>query len=328
MVVLVAVLMVAFMITVIFSVDVAYMHLVNTQLRSATDAAAKAAVETLTRTENVAAARQAAQEIAAANLVAGRPLELDPADIEFGRADTSRADDRIVFVEGGAPLSAARINGRRTDDSPSGSVRLFFAGLLGRPRFETSLSATASRRDRDLCLVVDRSGSMAGTKIRDLKDAVTIFLNALGETPQDEEVGLASYSSDATLDHQLTEDLSLIDATMRGLNAQGMTNIGGGIDVGRAILNNGRNSQFVEKTMIVMTDGIHNTGTDPIGAADRTNRDGIVIHAITFGNNADQNRMRRVATITGGTYNHAPNGTALKRIYREIALTLQTQLTD
>jgi uncharacterized protein YegL len=328
MLVLLAMLMAAFLVSVLFSVDVAYMQLVNTQLRSATDAAAKAAVDTLSRTEDTARAVQAAKAIAHANLVAGHPLQLDDADIEFGRGVANQATGRITFVPGGLPLSAVRITGRKLQGSASGSARLFFGGFLGQPRYETQLAATATRRDRDICLVVDRTGSMRGTKIQDLKEAVTIFLSALGETAQDESVGLASYSSDATRDHQLTSDLSVIDRTMRGMEARGRTNIGGGIDAGRQILNAGRDGRFVEKTMIVMTDGRHNIGIDPIPAAGRAEDDGIVIHAITFGSDADVGRMERVAWITGGTYNHAPNGEALKRIYRDIALTLATQLSD
>jgi Mg-chelatase subunit ChlD len=169
---------------------------------------------------------------------------------------------------------------------------------------------------------------MSGTKIADLKEAVSIFLSALGETAQDESVGLASYSTAATRDHDLTQDLADIDAEMQQMTANGYTNIGGGIDVGRAILNDGRSTNFVEKTMILMTDGLHNTGTDPIAAAGRAELDGIVVHTITFGADADSVRMTDVARITGGTYNHAPDGEELKRIYREIALTLATQLSD
>ena len=327
MLVLIAFLLVAFFITVIFSVDVAYMHLVNSQLRAATDAAAKAATDTLSRTEDVDAARQAAKDLAAANLVGGQPLVLSDGDIVFGSSHTA-TNGSVSFTPGGTPLSATRILGRRTAGSPSGDVPLFFGGLIGTPRYSTSLQATASRRDRDICLVVDRSGSMSGQKIIDLKDAVTIFLATLNETPQDEFVGLASYSSSPSLDQPLTETLPLVDSAMQSLNASGLTNIGGGIDVGRGILNNGRNSGFVEKTMILMTDGRHNTGTSPEDAAARAIADGIVIHTITFGAGASQTRMEDIADSAGGTFNHAPNGEALKDIYREIALTLQTQLTE
>ena len=327
MLVLIAFLLVAFFITVIFSVDVAYMHLVNTQLRTATDAAAKAATDTLSRTEDVGLARQAAKDVAALNFVAGQPLVLDDADIVFG-ASAAGAGDSINFVAGGLPLSATRIQGLKTAGSSSGDVGLFFGGLIGTPRYETSLQAIASRRDRDICLVVDRSGSMGGQKIIDLKSAVTVFLATLNQTPQEEFVGLASYSTNATQDQGLTVDLTQVDSTMQGLSAAGTTNIGGGIDAGRAILNNGRNSSFVEKTMIVMTDGRHNTGTNPEDAADRALADGIVIHSITFGGGAQQQRMEDIALLTGGTFNHAPNGARLIEIYREIALTLATQLTE
>jgi uncharacterized protein YegL len=328
MLVLIATLLVVFLVAVIFSVDVAYMQLVNSQLRSSTDAAAKAAVDTLSRTEDTAMALQAAKDIARKNLVAGRPLILDNEDIEFGRGIRNQTTGRITFLPNEMPLSAVRITGNKLNGSSSGSARLFFGGILGQPRYETTLAATAARQDRDICLVVDRSGSMRGTKIQELKDAIAIFLSALGETAQSESVGLASYSSDATGDHVLTQDLSQIDDTMQEISANGRTNIGGGIDAGREILNAGRDNRFVEKTMIVMTDGLHNIGTDPIPAAGRASVDGIVIHAITFGSDADASRMQQVADITGGTYNHAPDGEELKRIYREIALTLSTQLSD
>lgn len=327
MLVLIAVLLIAFFVTVIFSVDVAYMQLVNTQLRTATDAAAKAAVDTLTRTEDIAAARAAAIRVAEENLVAGRPLVLDADDIEFGNSNIG-ASGQVQFTPGGVPLSAARILGDKTAGSTSGDVPLFFGGLIGRSRYQTQLTATASRRDRDIALVVDRSGSMSGQKIADLKSAITIFLQTLSLTPQDEEVGLASYATTASINMPLTIDMSLVDAQMRALPARGTTNIGGGIDAGRDILNNGRGSQFVEKTMILMTDGRHNTGTAPEGAAVRAANDGITIHTITFGAGADQSRMRRIADRTGGLFNHAPNGERLREIYRDIALTVLTQLTN
>ena len=70
MLILVAVLLIVLIVTVVFSVDVAYMQLTRTQLRSATDAAARAAAESLSRTQDTAQARAAAKAIATKNLVA------------------------------------------------------------------------------------------------------------------------------------------------------------------------------------------------------------------------------------------------------------------
>ena len=327
MVILILFMLVAFLVMVVFSVDVAYMQLVRTQLRSATDAAAKAATDTLSATEDTNQAAAAAREMARLNQVANQPLLLDADDVEFGRAAV-QSDGSIQFVPNGTPLGATHVRGRRTADSLSGEVPLVFGQLLNVRTFHPIIESTASRRDRDICLVVDRSGSMAGSKMTDLKDAVDVFLDSLGDTPQDEYVGLASYATSPLLESDLVTDLPLLSQLMSAMVASGRTNIGGGIDVGRGILNRGRGKGFVEKTMVLMTDGIHNTGTDPIEAANRAASDGIVIHAITFGQGAQQSLMRQVATITGGTFNHAPDRAALLRIYRDIALTLITQLTE
>src|SRR3990172_10722331 len=83
-VVLAALMMIVFLASVAFSVDVAYMQLTKMKLRAATDAAARAAGEGLSRAQDTDYARQAAKDIAAANLVAGQPLLLDDSDIIFG----------------------------------------------------------------------------------------------------------------------------------------------------------------------------------------------------------------------------------------------------
>ena len=56
--------------------------------------------------------------------------------------------------------------------------------------------------------------------------------------------------------------------------------------------------------------------------------EGIKIHTITFGSNADEERMREVADIGGGRHLHALSRDELVEAYREIALTLGTLLTE
>ena len=55
-----------------FAVDIARMHLTRSELRTATDAAARAAVENVSRTNDLQQARDAAVAIAQQNMVAGR----------------------------------------------------------------------------------------------------------------------------------------------------------------------------------------------------------------------------------------------------------------
>jgi hypothetical protein len=55
---------------------------------------------------------------------------------------------------------------------------------------------------------------------------------------------------------------------------------------------------------------------------------GTVIHAITFGNDADRAVMQEVARIGKGRYFHASDNSQLAQVFREIALTLSSILTE
>jgi hypothetical protein len=325
--VLIAVLMIIFLATVAISVDVAYMQLVRSELRASTDAAAKGAVVTLGLTGDVAAARQQAMEIARQNTVAGRDLILESQDIVFGSGQLN-ADGSIDFIPNASPYCAAQVTGRKLGSSPSGSAALFFGGLLGTPEFETSLDAIAAFRDRDMVVVVDRSDSMSGGPFIQLQAAVDVFLQALEENQTNERVGLASYAEMAFPECNLTTDLAYVRAVMNSLStARARTNIGDGIDMGRYLLVADPGAGLREKVMIVMTDGYHNMGTDPLVAAVRARDSGIMIHTVTFGWYADRVLMQQVADITGGTHLHAPDGVALVEAFRQLALMRRVVLT-
>ncbi len=327
MMILIAIMMVGFMITVAFSIDIAHMHLSRTELRTATDAASKAAAATLSETYSEELAIKRGQEIAAANLVHGDPLLLDPKDFVFGHSK-EQVSGKFAFTAGQTPKNSVQVNGRRTSDSPSGPVPLFFGNFMGMRFFQPYCLASATYIERDVVLVVDRSGSMQGQKFLDLIDAIDTFTATLDETPVDEQVGLASYSDYATSDVPLTEDLAAITAGLKSLSVGGYTSISRGMRAGEVVLNGSRGVEFVERTMIVMTDGLHNRGPEPREAAADLAASGVTIHTITFGSDADRSRMQEVASIGGGRHYHADNGLQLREIYREIALTLSTMITQ
>ncbi|TWU40719.1 von Willebrand factor type A domain protein [Novipirellula artificiosorum] len=327
MLVLIVFMLIGFMMAVTFSVDIAQMHLSRTELRSATDAASKAAALELSMTLDRDLAVQRGQQIAALNTVNNQPLIIDAGEFEFGHSEESLSG-KFDFVSNQTPLNSVKVNGKRTVDSPSGAVPLFFGNMVGFSFFEPQSHATATYIERDVVLVVDRSGSMAGQKISDLRAAIDIFVATLNDTSVDEQVGLASYNDQSTQDVQLTPNLSQISSAMGSMPVGGWTSISRGMDAGEAIMNNSRDSNFVERTMIVMTDGQHNRGAEPRTSATRIAADGVTIHTITFGAGADIVRMREVATIGGGKHYHAASGAELREIYREIALTLSTMMTE
>lgn len=318
----------AFMVTVAFAVDIAYMHLVKSELRSATDAAAKASAETLARTQDTALALARGKDIAERNSVANQGLTLRDADFEFGKSELNPSG-KFVFTRNGRPINSVRVNASRDRGSPDGSVPLFFGKIFNINQFEPEETATATYVQRDIVLVVDRSGSMLDdNKFAGLQGALGIFNATLRVSPIEERIGLASYATTATQDVELTDDLTRIETALRGMVVSGFTNISGGIDAGGQIMSRGRSRDFVERTMIVLTDGMQNRGRQArLAAIDEVAR-GTTIHAITFGRDADRRTMQEVAQIGSGRYFHADDNSQLGQIFREIALTLSSILTQ
>jgi hypothetical protein len=359
MLVLIAVCLPLCVIMAAFAVDVAWMQLARTELRSATDAAARAGAKELSMSQDINAARARAKEAARRNKVAGEPLALADSDIEIGNG-TQAPGQRFQFVPSEVRPNAVRITGQRTQGSAAGPVDLLFAGVLGVREFEPLERATSTQLDRDICLVVDRSGSMMGslnggptpsgdcdpphpTQSRwgALAVAVQAFLVELDKTVQDEHVALVSYSSDttecgntykiSTIDSDLVSDYGVIRDELARIGSKpvkGRTAISAGLDNGIVVLSGSQTRPFAVKTIILMTDGIHNLGPEPVLSAQEAAAQDIVVHTITFSSDADIQRMQEVAAASGGKHFHAPNAQELVRIFKEIAATLPVLLTE
>ena len=362
-VVFAALMMIVFLASVAFSVDVAYMQLTKVKLRSATDAAARAAGEGLSRVQDLDYARQAAKDIAAANLVAGQPLLLDDSDIVFGKS-SQQSSGAWAFAPNGEPINAVRVFGRRTREAPSGSVPIFFGRVFQVYDFEPTQAATVVRLDRDICLVVDRSSSMklyltdsqptmstsdprfcqppdmSLSRWGALSVAVQRFVDALATTPQTEHVALVSYASNYTAcsysnnaadtNCPLSENHSVVTSAMATLSTKkfnGATNIGAGILKGIEVLTSSSARPYAAKTMVLMSDGHYTVGTQPSLIAPQAAAEDILIHTISFGE-ADQDEMAAIADATGGNHYHAPDAATLQDIFEEIALTLPVVFTD
>ncbi|QDU38972.1 von Willebrand factor type A domain protein [Maioricimonas rarisocia] len=361
---LVALLLIIFIGMVAFMVDVAFMQLVQTQLRIAVDAAARASGESLSRTQDLDLARAAAKSLASQNLVAGEALILDDSDIIAGKV-TQQENGKWTFDSAGTPVNGLQVTGRRTDGSPCGPVPLYFAQIFQSYQFETSKSAVVVRLDRDICLVVDRSSSMKLTventapymsgsdprmclpplpdsRWQALEDAGAVFSSTLASTETVEYVALVSYASNGTwcalsntssnVDLDLTSDLTALDTSLTSIGNtifNGGTEISSGIDTAVTVLTNSANTRpYAAKTMVVLTDGHQQGGRSPIDAAADAAAAHITVHTITFSNGANQPQMAAVAAAGGGDHYHASDEAALEDVFREIALTLPVMLTE
>jgi len=332
------------------------MELNRTEMYIAADAAARAGGRELMIDRDQAAATKRAIEFAGRNEVATAPMLLSSGDIIFGRSVRGPSNGRHVFTPGGSNPNSLQVTVRRTNSSPSGPITLLMPNVLGSTSFETQQTAISTLVDLDIALVLDRSGSMAYAanekaifpplpgsaplgwtfgdeappicRWRDVVASVQVFLNEVTASPADEFVSLSTYSDNAKVDQALTNNLGVI---LSGMNvytqnfASGATNIGGGINSGASALSGGRPGAI--KVIIVLTDGIYNTGPDPISAAKAAGKKGIQIFTITFSNEADQSRMKSIASQAGGTHFHANSKNDLQIVFKEIARRLPTLLT-
>lgn len=155
-----------------FAINSAHMQLTRTQLMVATDAATRAGGRAFSETQSVDSGIQAAAATAAMNVVNGEPLILKTGDsdgeIIFGvGTQEGGVASRYGFsplstaaVRGGVTASAFKVIGNRTNGSLNSPVPLILPGLLGVKEFEVSWPSVAMQVDRDISLVLDRSGSM------------------------------------------------------------------------------------------------------------------------------------------------------------------------
>jgi Ca-activated chloride channel family protein len=244
--VLVAFLMIVLAGLAAFSINVVFMETTRTELRAACDAAAKAAIVQLGSTQSESSARAFAQNIASRNSVAGQPLSLTNSQIVFGNAARD-ASGKFIFTPNAYPLNSARVNA-------DVQVNMLVRGLLSTNGFRPTMTSTAARIDHDICLVLDRSASMAfdlsnkefqypsdrssgttfqnyflppsptGSRWKMLSDAVGVFVTTLQTRQLNAQVAVVTYSENFTFgeysstraskDVSLTKDYTKVTTAM------------------------------------------------------------------------------------------------------------------
>lgn len=335
------------------------MELTRTELQIAADASCRAAGRAYAATGSQEAAILVAQDTASRNTVAGQPMPMEANDLVFGFASRAGLDQRYTFQANVAPFNAVNI---RADSLVAAGESLRFPISFGNQSviFRPVQVATCAQVELDVCLVVDRSGSMAfgsdetadplrlpmrapvgwtfgqavppQSRWSEAQAAVTAFLDVLNASPQQELVSLATYNHATYPELPLSSNYAPIIARLDAYSAAfeaGGTNIGGGINEGIGLMATSPNRRnFAVKAAIVLTDGIHNWGTHPIDGAYNAASQNVVLYTVTFSNEADQGLMTNVASIGAGQHYHATNQAELVAAFESIARSLPLLLTE
>jgi uncharacterized protein YegL len=156
-------------------------------------------------------------------------------------------------------------------------------------------------------LVLDRSGSMSGAKIQQLKVGANFWVDYVNEA---EELGVISYATTETVDVGRSAVPAAAaqpawrtarHSTVDGLTAAGQTAIGDALRAGlNEITAGGRASSQV---IILFTDGLQNAGAE---TAQQVLPDlraaGVRVYTVGLGSDQDATLLTNIAQTTGATY--------------------------
>ena len=342
-----------------FAINIAYMEAVNTDVQITVDAAARASGRAYMTSGEKSDALIAAQEAATLNPVAGGVIPITAGDLEYGVSTRNDVNQPYTFVPG-TTGNAVRVTTNSLASGTGSAIPALFPFFGSAFEIRPARTATSTQATLDIALVLDRSGSMAfaaneasspdympaaapagwnygdavppQARWLDLVGAVGVFTTHLNNSPQDEWLSLSTYSLSPTTNVTLTDNYGELDSA---LNAVSMNFTGGGTGIGNgiyegiaAVTDPSLSRDFATKVIVLMTDGIHNYGSDPVWAAITAKNKRIMIFTITFSDEAYQPLMATVASKGGGKHYHAVDAAQLQDAFREIAKNLPTLLTD
>lgn len=140
-------------------------------------------------------------------------------------------------------------------------------------------------------------------------DTTKTALNGFIDRRRDDRIGLIVFSDHAYVVSPLTFDYEPLrrfvgavdDNTLRG---EGMTAIGEGIGLARALLLRQSTSQARNKVIVVFTDGEHNIGRDPLEALEEAAAAGVRVHLVGVDLEAEVWRRPAVQRLLGAIRRH------------------------
>ncbi len=188
----------------------------------------------------------------------------------------------------------------------------------------------------DVLVTIDVSGSMDDDgdnppqPITDVKLAAASFISRLN---QNDQVGIATFATDAKVIANLSNNLSAQSAVLAAVQIgtveqRGYTNTGRGLEEAAKELNSARHNENARKVLVILTDGLATApGTTEeseayaLEIANSVKGLGIEIYAIGLGQSVNMNFVQSIATSPEHSY-QAINSTEVDRIYKNITSSL------
>ncbi|MDC8005292.1 VWA domain-containing protein [Aureisphaera galaxeae] len=225
---------------------------------------------------------------------------------------------------------------------------------LARPRNVDESTKIKTTSGIDIVMAIDVSASMLArdlkpNRLEALKKVAGRFINA---RPND-RIGLVEYAGESFTKTPLTSDKSIALSSLKSIRYNNIIEGGTAIGMGLATaVNRLKESRAKSKVIILLTDGVNNTGfIDPKIASELAVEFGIKVYTIGLGTNGmavspigllqsgefqygnvpveiDEELLKEIAATTDGKYFRATNNTRLSEIYEEINKLEKTEIEE
>lgn len=147
-------------------------------------------------------------------------------------------------------------------------------------------SPDISENPTDIVLTLDRSGSMAGSALANMKAGANKFIDIIDEATDSSQdgnigsgshIGIVSFAETATADTQLITSVADLKAAVDSLTAGGSTNHAAAFTEAMQLFDPSSSNQ---KVIVMFTDGQTTTGAPPAPVAAAARNAGIIIYCI------------------------------------------------
>lgn len=224
---------------------------------------------------------------------------------------------------------------------------------MARPRIVEVSTKSKTTRGIDIVMAIDVSASMLAkdlkpNRLEALKDVAVKFIN---QRPND-RIGIVVYAGESFTQTPITSDKSIVVNTINNIK-WGQIDDGTAIGMGLgSAVNRLKGSQAKSKVIILLTDGVNNSGfVDPKTAAQLAKELQIKVYTIGLGTNGtalfpvakdqngqlifrnapveiDEDLLRFIAKETDGKYFRATDNKKLESIYSEINKLEKTEIEE